>query len=193
MILHLDESQYPSLLAQRVAWHDQRQTDLNNLPAEISFDAARAYVYRYGSEYILMDLVLDFERRMRREDWLKLLGEVWTNVDNVREHLRDLRILLGTKGPLREMMKPKELTVYESLQDDVTIYRGCSARHLEGACWSLDRNVAASFPNRQRYRVPDPVLITATVNRSNILALKLERSEQEVIAFRVKRLSVEPI
>jgi hypothetical protein len=91
------------------------------------------------------------------------------------------------------MMTLDEQAAYMALPERVTIYRGCSARRLTGASWSLDPDVARGFPTLSGYCVSDPVLITARVHKDNILALKLDRQEQEVITFKIRRTRVEEI
>jgi hypothetical protein len=115
--------------------------------------------------------VLDLRPRMDYSDWLTVLGEVWTYCDNVREHSAELRRLLGTAGPLLPMMNAEEMAAYDALPDQVTVYRGCSARYMKGASWTLDEGVAKKFTVLARFMVPDPVLVTASVRKQNILAI----------------------
>jgi hypothetical protein len=128
---------------------------------------------------------------MRYHDWLTLLGQAWPSCDNIRNHLTELRPLLGSEGPLLPMMTEEERAVYHNFSDRVTIYRGCSAGHLTGASWTLDERVARKFPFLARYRAADPVLVTATVRKQNILAVLLGRREQEIVTFKARRMSVE--
>jgi hypothetical protein len=53
--------------------------------------------------------------------------------------------------------------------------------------------VAARFPFYWRYHAADPVLVTATVPRDRIIALKLERHEREVITKGAEVISVESV
>jgi hypothetical protein len=41
--------------------------------------------------------------------------------------------------------------------------------------------------------VPDPVLMTATVQKQDVLAIKLDRQEEEVITFKARRVAKELI
>jgi hypothetical protein len=125
-------------------------------------------------------------------DWLTLLGEEWTGFDNLRDYLPALKRLLGTKGPVREMMSAEENEAYDALPDTVKCYRGCGASVLTGASWSLDKEVANSFPFTLRYRAASPVVVTASVKKNRILALKLGREESEIITFSARKVKVEP-
>src|ERR1700679_3269632 len=92
------------------------------------------------------DLTWDDDGRLEYSDWLELLGENWTSFDNLREHLPVLKKLLSTYVPLPPMMTPEENAAYDALPRVVTVYRGCDSSVLTGAAWSLDREVANSFP-----------------------------------------------
>jgi hypothetical protein len=43
-----------------------------------------------------------------------------------------------------------------------------------------------------RYRQAEPLLVTATVPRDRVLAVKLDRNEAEVVTFDARRVAVEP-
>jgi hypothetical protein len=146
---------------------------------------------RWHDSYSRMSAVLALRPRMRHHDWLTVLGEAWPSCDNIRNHLTELRTLLGSKGPLLPMMTEEERAVYHNFPDRVTIYRGCSAGRLTGASWTLDEHVARKFPFLARYRAADPVLVTATVRKLNILAVLLGCEEQEIVTFKARRVSVE--
>jgi hypothetical protein len=98
---------------------------------------------------------------------------------------------LGTEGPLPAMMTADEQTAYSSLPEEVRVYRGCGPGNIKGASWSLDRSQAERFPRLIRYWSSTPLLVTATVAKANILAVKLGRDEHEVITFSARRTSIE--
>jgi hypothetical protein len=78
--------------------------------------------------------------------WLKLLGHEWTRFDNLRHHVPTLRRVLGVAGPVLPMMDTTEQIRFAALPDSLTVYRGCSARFLQGVSWSLNPDVARGFP-----------------------------------------------
>jgi hypothetical protein len=55
------------------------------------------------------------------------------------------------------------------------------------------REVAARFPTLNRYRQAEPLLVTATVRRDRVLAVKLGRGELELVTFHARRVAVEPL
>ena len=134
--------------------------------------------------------------RMDYPDWYTLLGEEWSVCDNIGLYRKDLKFcmfLCCTPHTCPEMMGEQERAALAALPERVTIYRGCGPSNMIGCCWSLDRDIAASFPYLNRYQQDEPLLVTATVKRDRIVALKLDRNEQEVITFNARRVSVEPL
>ena len=88
----------------------------------------------------------------------------------------------------------RERAAWRSLPNIVTVYRGCSDINMDGLSWSLCPGVAARFPTLGRYTPPvghRPLLVTGQVAKKRITAVKLDRSEQEIIALHVRRVSVE--
>jgi hypothetical protein len=61
----------------------------------------------------------------------------------------------------------------------------CAPLDLPGrlASWSLSRVVAVRFLTLNRYRSERPTTYTAEVGRKQILAVKDDRGEEEIIAF----------
>ena len=89
-----------------------------------------------------------------------------------------------------EMMTLEERELYQTLPEQFEIFRGCGPDNMEGACWSLDPDVASRFPTLHRYQQTEPLLVTAIVQREQVLAVKLDRQEAEIITFYAKRLEV---
>jgi hypothetical protein len=159
----------------------------------LSFDDAAALLLRGCDSYSRLPQLLELADRMERHEWLQLLGSVWSSCDNIGPHRLQLRALLAPAGPLLELMEPAEADAYWALPDRLTVYRGCGAQNLLGASWSLERETAARFPLLHRYRQAHPLLVTATVRKAHVLAVKLDREEAEIITFRARRLSIEPL
>lgn len=136
---------------------------------------------------------LHTRRGLSRADTLILLGQEWSMCDDISQHRDLLRLLLpATTEPI--MMEEHERAALAALPALVTIYRGADRGvNEDGLCWSLDRAVAVRFPFLNRYRAADPVLVTATVERERIIALKLDRNEAEVITTHAVVSSIEAI
>ena len=126
-------------------------------------------------------------------DWLRVLGLQSSGCENIRDHVKEVRRVLDTSGPLLQIMVPEALTAYSALPDQILVYRGCSAGQFTGLSWSLDRDCAQIFATFPKYAVADPVLVTAVTRKRDVLALILEREEQDIVTFKARRQLVEPI
>jgi hypothetical protein len=151
---------------------------------------------RFANSYSRMPALLELAWLLDAPDWLALLGEHWSDCDNIGEHIDELfetpfADLMENPAQLRHhMMNDEELRALEALPECVPLFRGCYARNKWGLSWSLHRHVAEKFPTLHRYRQDGQALfVKATVKRSSILALKLCRNEAEVIAWRPKHVS----
>ena len=152
----------------------------------ITLPEARAAVGMYCGSYSRMHTIIRLwlKRRLSKGDTLTVLGERWSDCDDVGRHADMLRIFLPD-GPAPEMMTEPERAALAALPESVTIYRGADRGvNEQGLSWSLERAVAARFPFLDRYRAKRPVLVTATVQREHIIALKFDREEAEVITKR---------
>jgi hypothetical protein len=181
----------PEWLAQLAA-AEQRQA-WAELAQPVALVDAFAFLMRWGDHYSRLPLLLALSDRMERHEWLQLLGSEWSSCDNIGPHRLRLRALLPPAGPVLELMEPAEADAYRALPDRLTVYRGCGAQNLLGACWSMERETAARFPLLHRYRQARPLLVTATVRKAHVLAVKLDRQEAEIITFRARRVSIEPL
>jgi hypothetical protein len=156
-------------------------------------DRARAQLFRWSDSFTRLPeiLALAETQQLTRSQWLQLLGENWSSCDNIGLHLQALRQQLPPLGPVVEMMTAAELAYWQQLPDEITIYRGCGQINTDGACWSLSREVASGFPSLNRYQQSEALLVVATVRRENVLAVKLDRDEAEIITLRAKPLEVQ--
>jgi len=159
----------------------------------MKYQDAADHLWRWSNSFNRMAHLIALHDRMDRPDWLRLLGESWSVCDSIGRHRLALRRLLPPSGPVLEMMDSAELVAYRSLPARLTVFRGCGEINMLGASWSLDRDVAARFPTLNRYRQTAPLLVTATVRRDRVLALKLDRDESEIITFHARRTAIEPL
>lgn len=160
-------------------------------PGRMTLEDARNHIVRNTNSYERMGEILMLIGKLNPTDWLTLLGEWWSGCDNIGVYRKLLREWLGTDGPIMEMMTPTEQAAYAALPEMVTVYRGCGPTNLLGASWSLDHEVANRFPFFARYRTECPVVVTAKVRKSHILAVKLDRNEAEVITFSARARKAE--
>lgn len=163
------------------------------LSARPDFNEADRWICRFTDSYSRMPGLIGLCFRMDKSEWLRLLGEWWTCCDNIGTHRLDLRRRLPETGPVPEMMTAEEIEAYNALPERFTIYRGCGLGNIRGASWSLERDTAARFPFLMRYRQRQPLLVTAKVRKSQVLAVKIDRKEAEIITFAARRVAVEEL
>ena len=163
-----------------------------NARTPIDIKAAEARL-AWCDSYSRIDTLFELGSEMAPEDWHGLLGQEWSCCDNIGSYRTLLRKMLPAAGPVLPMMDATERAAYDALPERVTVYRGCGAVNMRGASWSLDRDVAARFPYLLRYRVAQPLLITATVRKNKVLAVKLDRDEAEIITFAARMTTIEAL
>lgn len=154
---------------------------------------------RFCNSYDRLPTLLDLSVMMDDSEWLFLLGREWSGCDNISEHSADLFDAIFNCGvsvcPSKEMMTNEEQDFYDALPDLVTVYRGCYTPNKWGFCWTLDINIAMKFPFFARYRMDgQPLLVKALAKKENIIAVKTDRGEAEIITLiRPKHISTRHI
>ncbi len=160
----------------------------------ITLEEAQRESWRANS-YTRLQTVFDLRPYMLPTAWFALLGSEWDTCDNIGHHVRRIRPLLqrATDAELAAMMTADEREALAGLPDTLTVYRGCGRANRKGLSWSLDRKVAAKFPQLLRYRVVgDPLLITGITSKHRAV-LKLDRNEVEIISTDVVALCTDTL
>jgi integration host factor subunit beta len=150
----------------------------------------------YCNSYDRLPTLIDayYSDKISLDELFMALRDNWTSFDNISRYMVDLEdILESGYRTIYLMMDKKEQEYFEELPDTVTIYRGCDEQNQSGICWSLDRDIAIEFPFLHRYKAKNPVLVTATVCKDEIVAVKLNRDEFEVIFFSPETTMVTPL
>jgi hypothetical protein len=175
----------------------------------MKYKDAEHHLYRNHGSFDRLRALIELRPEVQRRTWLRLLGEIWTSVDYPSRELMDFAgedwwsetglvsvfeaALWPGSGESRRcdlMMTPAERSAFEALPDPVTVYRGQAAGVLHGLSWSLDRDTAARFPFLPLHAQPKPALLTAKIDRRDIIAFKLDREEQEVIVVPTEVYSI---
>ncbi|MDQ0564929.1 hypothetical protein GRI55_09750 [Erythrobacter citreus] len=166
------------------------------LDAPLTLPDARE-VLKFENSYSRLPAIIDLTLRLEWKDWVTLLGEEWTCCDNIAQFTDALvedtpfADLIENPSWGRWMMDEAEREAFAGLPDTVTIWRGCYTFNKWGLSWSLDRERAAAFPFLHRYtrEGEQALLVKATVAREEVIALKLDRNEAELIVHRPKHVS----
>lgn len=144
--------------------------------------------------YSRLPALLDLAPLIERSDFLKLLGEEWSCCDNIGLYVYQILPVLKEAKVIPEMMTKRELSVLRSLPDVFRIYRGCYQNNKCGLSWSVSEEVAAKFPTLHRYRQQGtPILVVAEVRKADVIAIKLDRKEREIITWKPKIIAIRKI
>lgn len=161
----------------------------------LSFAEAEAAVWLANS-YTRLTTVMRYRRNLPDAEWWRLLGSAWPSCDNIAVYRAELTAELRRASPndLQCMMPDEARAAWERLPDEFTVYRGCYRHNKRGLSWSTDRDVAVAFPLLNRYRHPTaaPLVLKATAKKSHCVLLT-DRSESEVVAWKLRGISEEPI
>lgn len=160
----------------------------------MNFKDAIAELFRNHDSYSRLPRLLEMQQNeeLRPKTFYRLLGEIWTACDNIgpcseilSDIIYDTRLDFATPDTchIPVMMSRKEQKALAALPTKVEIYRGCGPLNKQGYSWTLNREVAERFPRYMRFYQREPLLLTATIERNMITALKMDRKEDEVILF----------
>lgn len=128
------------------------------------------------------------------KDCGNILAPHWTTIEtltyDVNVKLSD--ILRYIKAADKNVLMDKDdLKKWESLPDEVTIYRGCKSKTGYKACsWSLDEDKARWFAERWN---GTPYTFKAKVKKEDVIAYLSDRDEAEAIVNYNKLYDIEQI
>lgn len=132
-----------------------------------------------------LDAFKKIEKLMPDHLYWKTLSDIWTDSENIFENAALWKHYLTSNRPCREsFMNAEEQKTLEALPSVFKIYRGYKLGHnshhpKKGMSYTLDKAIALWFA--KRYGTDDGKVTTKTVNKKEVFALLLRRSEQEII------------
>jgi hypothetical protein len=144
-----------------------------------------SYIWQHERPYRLSALIKVIDRLSDEEYW-PMIGQFWTDSENIHQNSQTWRTLWSSRRPGREaVMDDEEREVLASLPDIVPIYRGFRhTKSLRGMAWTLDRDKAVWFARRlASSKTPQPRVANAMVARHKILAYFAGRNEQEIVVL----------
>ena len=74
-------------------------------------------------------------------------------------------------------MDKNELKYYNSLPEEVEVYRGCKKHNIYGRSWTVNLEKAIWFSTRLK----NDLLVSTVVKKDNILFYSNSRSEDEIV------------
>lgn len=133
----------------------------------------------------ILTFISYIESMLSDEELGVILGTFWTAIENITgdSNVNGMEIVKWFKrADKKSLMNEEELLVYESLPEEVTVYRGVTSynRKKEKALsWTLDYEKAVWFANR--FSTGTGEVWTMTVPKKRILCYFDGGSEQEAI------------
>jgi len=127
-----------------------------------------------------------------REIFWPVFCNLWSACDATWWHQELLIFVLRRYAPA--ILSDDERKIFDALPERVQVYRGCSRERIKGVSWTTERHIAEQFARGHRMiRVPDPVIASAVIAKSDIFITNNDRDEHEVLLDpdHLQELSVE--
>lgn len=162
---------------EQAKWREQ-------IKATIEESDLRGICLMLNKPYILT-FISYIESMLSDEELGMILGTFWTAIENITgdSNVNGMEIVKWFKrADKKSLMNEEELLVYESLPEEVTVYRGVTSynRKKEKALsWTLDYEKAVWFANR--FSTGTGEVWTMTVPKKRILCCFDGCNEQEAI------------
>lgn len=139
-------------------------------------------IWLYERPYRLHAFVRHMDA-MDDETYWSLLRDVWVDTEFPWRNMSTWKNLFAAKRPYRRsfLMMPDEFNALSNMPKRVRVYRGCELEHEADGCgisWTVRKDVAEFFARRFDR---GGSVITAEVDRGDIVAYFDNRNEDEVI------------
>jgi len=122
----------------------------------------------------------DIQKDLDNKTYWKLLSLIWTDTENSYQDLETWKKLFKSKkGNKENLMGGQELETFESLDNELIVYRGCvKGLNENGLSWTLDKQQAEWFAKRFDN---NGIVKEKRILKRNIVAYFSGRGEEEVI------------
>lgn len=169
---------HPNLNA---ALNEQYKYKREGLAAALQLKNYSQFVWLYERPYRL-EAFFGVAYLMEDEQYWSLLGEIWTDSENIGATLSSWRVALRVpRSKTWYFMNEDDREALEKLPEIFTIYRGTQEGVPLGLSWTLDPDKAAWFANR--FKPPQPLVLKGTVSKANVFAYLEGRGEQEIVVL----------
>ena len=132
------------------------------------------------------------------EEFCKLAADVWIDSENIHRNLNEWREVWSMVPPSKResLHEEQDWEALESLPERFEIYRGIGVEAaINGLSWTTDVDKARWFADRNTNLAgsdvdAEPILLTGTVNKSEVIAYFLQRGESEIVVLPEKVESI---
>lgn len=137
------------------------------------------FIFLHERPYRL-EAFLEIERNLSDEEYWKILGDIWTDSENIWQNKIIWGALLTSSRPKRKyFMNDEERAEFEKLPEKLTIYRGYQPRkNKTGYSYTTSKDKANWFAHRFH---KDGQVDTKVVNKDRVFAYLTRRSESEIL------------
>ena len=186
MISHCDEANRAN---DRYRSKNERLMELRTDPGD-----GREYVFLHERPYRVGALQRIGSQLKNAIHYWKLVGEVWTDSENIRQHFAGWqRVWSASRPHKQECMSLEEQVSLEGMPALFQVWRGVGFRgRVQGLSWTVDRDKAVWFAQRFGHGRHSK-LIHAEVRRRDVHAFFQVRGESEIVASDVRTLKIETL
>lgn len=132
----------------------------------------------------LEEFFCEFASYLTDEQFWHCLHAIWPHFDNINHEAYSELFLKRQKGWRSSYLSEKNIAFYDSLDKDITVYRGQNDDFFTGLSWTTNRNTAIKFAySHKSIYNPRPVIIEGLAYKKDIAGVYTERNENEIIFF----------
>lgn len=116
-------------------------------------------------------------------DFIPMVQVNWSSCDNFHLHTPTLlEAFKASKMNATEHSNEECKVWFDSLSDEITVFRGCERSNVQGLSWTTELDVAKNFasPNRGMSLI-DPVIVSAVISKADAFFACNERNEFEIV------------
>lgn len=138
---------------------------------------------------------VQFRLQLNERDYLRLLCKQFRYADKLWQIADQLRLDLNYLSSERRflLMVEREFNIWETLPEQVTVYRGCYWDNTDGLAWSLDPQTAEAFvAGKSARRDESPLLARGTVSAVDCI-VKAAWSRTTIVSSQVRIEAVEQL
>ena len=141
------------------------------------------------------DALADIDKRLSSSDYWELVGNVWIDSENIRQHYAVWKRIWTAPIPDKEKcMDTTERARLARMPLAFDVWRGIGFRGRTGLSWTLDRDKAVWFARRfSEFSVGAARLFHGNVKRQDVHAFFSGGNESEIVASEVKVLKLEKL
>jgi len=116
-------------------------------------------------------------------DIVKLCKANWTSCDAFYKWNDEFKeIFIQKNVKVEDTLHMYDRDWFNSLPEQLTVYRGCTKGRQDGICWTADRDIAEEFAHGHRgISNAKPMVYEATINKFDAFFAFNDRREQEIV------------